>query len=520
MSSIPSVHLCFRSHPVQQTGYHETSLGENAWKEMPNVANETVAQSQEQVDGDRSLCFRSAVELASMIRLKQVSAREVMAAHLRQIERINPSVNAIVTLVADQAMEQAHRADESLAHGTLLGPFHGLPVAIKDLHDTKGIRTTYGSPIFRDFVPIQDAITVERIKKAGAICLGKTNTPEFGAGSQTFNEVFGRTLNPYDPTKTCGGSSGGAAVALACGMTPLADGSDMGGSLRNPAAFCNVVGLRPAPGRVPSRPRTSAWSTLSVDGPMGRSVADVAFFLSVLAGPDARSPISITESGSQFAEPLDSDPKGVRVAWAGDLGGVVFDPELRRVVDAQRAVFEALGCGVDDAEPNFKGADEAFKTLRAWQFEAGYAELMKTSRSSLKDTIIQEVERGAALTGPQVSRAETLKTQLYERARIFFEMYEFLVLPTTQVPPFDVRQPYVTEINGVPMGSYIDWMKSCYFISTLGNPAISVPCGFTEAGLPIGLQIVGRHQSEWRLLQIAHAFEQATGFGKRRPPLA
>jgi amidase len=484
------------------------------------VAEEHVAHQEGPEAGDRSLCFLSAVELARMIRLKQVSAREVMTAHLRQIERVNPSVNAIVTLVAEQAMEQAQRADEAVAHGTLLGPFHGLPVAIKDLHDTKGIRTTYGSPIFKDFVPIQDAITVERIKKAGAICLGKTNTPEFGAGSQTFNQVFGRTLNPYDPSKTCGGSSGGAAVALACGMVPLADGSDMGGSLRNPAAFCNVVGLRPEAGRVPSRPRTSAWSTLSVDGPMGRTVADVAFFLSVLAGPDPRSPISITEPGRQFAEPLDSDPKGVRVAWAGNLGGVAFDPELRRIVDEQRTTFETLGCRVDEAEPDFKGADEAFKTLRAWQFEAGFADLVKSSRPLIKDTIIQEVERGAALTGPQLGRAEMLKTQLYERARVFFETYEFLVLPTTQVPPFDVLQPYVTEINGETMGSYIDWMKSCYFISTVGNPAISVPCGFTQAGLPIGLQIVGRHQGERRLLQIAHAFEQATGFGKRRPPLA
>ncbi len=483
------------------------------------MADATLAHSPGQVDGDAALCFLSAVELASMIRSKTVSACEVTAAHLRQIERVNPSVNAIVTLVPEQAMEQASRADETLARGTLLGPLHGLPVAHKDLHDTAGLRTTYGSPLFRDWVPTEDAIIIERIKQAGAITLGKTNTPEFGAGSQTFNEVFGRTRNPYDPTKTCGGSSGGAAVALACGMVALADGSDMGGSLRNPAAFCNVVGLRPASGRVPTRPRISAWSTLSVDGPMGRTVADVAFFLSVIAGPDLRSPISIPEQGGQFAEPLDADPRGVRVAWAGDLGGVAFDPELRRVVNGQRTVFEALGCRVDDAEPDFRGADEAFKTLRAWQFEAGFAELVRTSRPLIKDTIIQEVERGAALTGPQLGRAEMLKTQLYERARIFFETYEFLVLPTTQVPPFDVLQPYVTEINGVPMESYIDWMKSCYFISIMGNPAISVPCGFTQVGLPIGLQIVGRHQSERRLLQIAHAFEQATGFGKRRPPL-
>ncbi|MGH2390926.1 MAG: amidase, partial [Chloroflexota bacterium] len=458
------------------------------------MADETIAQSHGQVDGDASLCFLNAVELATMIRSKTVSAREVTAAHLRRIERVNPSVNAIVTLVPEQAMEQARRADEALAHGTLLGPLHGLPVAHKDLHDTAGLRTTYGSPLFRDWVPTEDAIMIERIKKAGAITMGKTNTPEFGAGSQTFNEVFGRTLNPYDPTKTCGGSSGGAAVALACGMVPLADGSDRGGSLRNPAAFCNVVGLRPAPGRVPSRSRLSAWSTLAVEGPMGRTVADVAFLLSVIAGPDPRSPIAIAESGRRFAEPLDADVGGVRIAWAGDLGGVPFDPQVRQVIDEQRATFERLGCLVDEAEPDFRDADEVFKVLRAWHFEAQFADLVRTSRPSIKDTIIQEVERGAALTGAQVSRAEAKRTQLYERVRTFFETYEFLVLPTTQVPPFDVMQPYVTEINGRRMDTYIDWMKSCYFISNVGNPAISVPGGFTREGLPVGLQIVGRHQ--------------------------
>jgi amidase len=493
-----------------------------AWKESVCMAGKDDTRqegTQAWADGDAALCFLDATELARLIRLKQVSAREVVAAHLAQIERVNPAVNAIVTLVADQAMEEASRADESLAHGALLGPLHGLPVAHKDLHDTKGLRTTYGSPLFRDFVPVEDAMIVERIKRAGAITIGKTNTPEFGAGSQTFNTVFGKTLNPYDPTKTCGGSSGGAAVALACGMVPLADGSDMGGSLRNPASFCNVVGLRPAPGRVPSRSRINAWSTLAVDGPMGRTVADVAFFLSVIAGPDPRSPIAIAEPGDRFAAPLDCDPHGKRVAWAGDLGGVPFDSAVRRVVEAQRPVFAALGCTVEDAEPDFTGADEIFKVLRAWHFEANYADMVRVARQQIKDTVIEEVERGARLTGPQVSRAEARRTEIYHRVRGFFESYDFLVLPTTQVAPFDVQQPYVTAIEGQPMQSYIDWMRSCYFISTVGNPAISVPCGFTEDGLPVGLQIVGRHRDEWSILQLAHAFEQATGYGKRRPPV-
>ncbi len=244
------------------------------------------------------ICDKSAVELTRLIRAKHLSAREIVAAHLVRIERVNPTFNAIVTLVAQQAIDQAAAADAAFMRGDAVGPLHGLPVAHKDLQPTKGIRTTFGSPIFANFVPSEDSLLVDRIRGAGAICVGKTNTPEFGAGSQTFNPVFGPTLNPYDRTKTCGGSSGGAAVALATRLLPIADGSDMGGSLRNPASFCGVVGLRPSPGRVPIWPAVNAWSTLSVDGPMARSVADVALFLSAIAGPDARSPISLSEPGS------------------------------------------------------------------------------------------------------------------------------------------------------------------------------------------------------------------------------
>src|SRR5918999_370631 len=271
---------------------------------------------------DTELCFLTATELARRIRVKDLSAREVMAAHLAQIDRVNPQVNAIVTLLAEQAMEQAKRADEALARGEAIGPLHGLPIAHKDLVPTKGIRTTYGSRIFKDYVPDHDGLIVERLKNAGALTIGKTNTPEFGAGSQTFNEVFGATLNPYDTTKTCGGSSGGAATAVACRMLPIADGSDTGGSLRNPPAFCNVAGLRPSPGRVPAE--SGSWSPLSVQGPMARSVGDVALFLSAIAGPDSRSPLSIQEDGSRFLAPLDRSFKGARVAWWRGLGGIPF----------------------------------------------------------------------------------------------------------------------------------------------------------------------------------------------------
>jgi amidase len=463
------------------------------------------------------ICFMPAVELARRICATELSAEEVMTAHLAQIERVNPQVNAIVTLLPERALEGAQAADAALARGEAIGPLHGLPVAHKDLFPTSGIRTTSGSPIYHDFVPDHDALIVERLRRAGAITIGKTNTPEFGAGSQTFNPVFGATLNPYDTTKTCGGSSGGAAVALACGMLPIADGSDMGGSLRNPASFCNVVGLRPSPGRVPSWPDLGGWFTISVDGPMARTVQDVALMLSAIAGPDARSPIAIAEPGSLFARPLDRDFSGTRIAWSSDLGGLPVDPRVSAVIDGQRHVLEALGCLIEEKEPDFTDADEVFKTLRAWRFDLALGELLETHRDQLKDTVIWNIEAGRNLTGPQLGRAERLRTALYHRVREFMKTYEFLILPVSQVPPFDVHQPYVTEINGAQLETYIDWMRSCYYISVLGLPAIAVPCGFTPEGLPVGLQIVGRHQDDWGVLQLAHAFEQATEVWRRRP---
>ena len=460
------------------------------------------------------LCDLSAIELVARMRRKQVSAREVMTAHLARIERINPKVNAVVTLVAERAMADAARADERLARGEASGVLHGLPVAHKDLVDTAGIRTTRGSPFYRDNVPARDALIVTRIRAAGAITCGKTNTPEFGAGSQTFNSVFGATRNPYDVTKTCGGSSGGAAVALACGMVPIADGSDMGGSLRNPAAFCNVVGLRPSPGRVPGT--AGSWSPLSVSGPMARSVADVALFLSAMAGPDPVNPLSIAEDASQFRAPLGRDFKGVRVAWWRGLGGIPFEPEIRQIVDANRRVFEGLGCIVEEAEPDFAGVDEAFPALRFTGNYSQYAPLVREHPEWVKDTIKYEVAEAERISAAAIGRALARQTRMYDQSRQFFERYDYFVLPVTQVSPFDVTVPYPTQIAGTPMGTYIDWMRSCWYITFMSNPAISVPAGFTPAGLPVGIQIVGRHRGEWSLLQMAHAFEQATRHGNRR----
>src|SRR5262249_24613403 len=467
------------------------------------------------------ICFKDAVELARLIRERKVSCTEVMTASLSQIKRVNPKVNAICTFIGEEAaLRAAREADELIAKGNPPGPLHGFPHAVKDLALTAGIRTTYGSRIYKDFVPAQDELFVERLKAAGAIIIGKTNAPEFGAGSQTFNEVFGATLNPYALTKPCGGSSGGAAVALACGMVPLADGSDLGGSLRNPASFCNVVGFRPSPGRVPAYPAMLAWNTLSVEGPMARSVRDLAFLLSVMAGPDARAPISIEEPGSIFSRRLKRDFKGTRIAWSRNLGRYPVQPVVNEICDKARSTFTALGCHVEEGEPDFRDADEVFHTLRAWSYATRRAEDLKRNRHLMKDTVIWNIEQGLKLSGLDVSRAEAKRTQLFHRVREFMERYEFLVLPVSQVAPFPVKVDWVREINGVKMETYIDWMAMCYAITLTGLPAISVPCGFTPEGLPIGLQIVGRHHRDFDVLQLAFAFEQATQHGKVRPAAA
>jgi amidase len=479
------------------------------------VTSALTAQASSSTD-----CFTSAVEMAKLIRAKKLSAREALAMHLKQIERVNPKVNAIVTLVPEMAAEAAAKADEMQARGEKLGPLHGLPVAHKDLMETRGIRTTFGSLLYKDYIPTEDDLDVIRMRQAGAVIVGKTNTPEFGAGSQTFNKVFGATHNPYDLTKTCGGSSGGAAVALACGLVPVATGSDTGGSLRNPAAFCNVVGFRPSIGRVPYPSAAFAWSTLSTSGCLGRSVADLALGLSTIAGPDPRAPLSIHEPGELFARPLDRSFKGVRVAWFKDLGGVPFDPRVRTVVDGHRATFESLGCIVEQAEPDFAPAEISFRILRAWGSASAHSAQLREHPDAFKDTLKAEIEEGQRLSGADLARAETARAQIWRRFQAFLEKYEYFVLPTTQLPPFDINTPYPTEIAGVKFESYIDWMKCCWYISATGNPAASVPGGFTPEGLPVGVQIVGRDKADFSVLQMAHAFEHATGFGKKHPVIA
>ncbi|MEV4171428.1 amidase [Nonomuraea sp. NPDC049709] len=457
------------------------------------------------------LHYLTATELARLIRTRQVSAVEVLQAHLDRIEEVNPRVNAVVTLVAERAIEAAKAADAALSSGDRAGPLHGVPVAHKDLVDTAGIRTTYGSPLFADNVPDEDDLIVRRLRAAGAVTVGKTNTPEFGTGSHTVNEVFGATRNPYDLSKSAGGSSGGAAVALATGMVPLADGSDMGGSLRNPASFCNVVGLRPTPGRVPDPSDTAAWFTLAVPGPMARTVEDVTLMFGTIAGFDRRSPYSIKEV---FAPEPERGVAGLRVAWSPDLGGLPVDPRTAAVTATAPAVFERLGARVEQVEPDLTGAEDAFRTYRAWYYLLAHGD-----KSGLGPNTAWNVEQGRKVTGADLARAEVARSRLYQRMAAFFDTYDVLIAPVSQVPPFPVEHPHVSEINGRRLPDYLAWMRSAYWISVLHSPAASVPAGFTGDGLPVGVQIVGRPFEDARVLRVARAFEEATGHGLRRPPL-
>ncbi|MBB2912889.1 amidase [Streptosporangium becharense] len=460
--------------------------------------------------------YLTATEMLTLLRARQVSAVELLQAHLRRIEEVNPRVNAIVTLAAERALAEAAQADRDLARGRWRGPLHGLPVAHKDLADTAGIRTTYGSPLFADHVPASDAPLVRRMREAGAITVGKTNTPEFGTGSHTVNEIFGATRNPYDLSRSAGGSSGGAAAALATGMVPLADGSDMGGSLRNPASFCNVTGLRPTPGRVPSPSPTAAWFTLSVPGPMARSAQDLALLMSVISGFDPASPLSITEGGEVFAGPLEIDPAGLRIAWSPDLGGLPVDAETAEVTARAPAVLAGLGARVEPVELDLSDAEDAFRIYRAWYYALAYGEL---PQERLGANVRWNVERGREVTGADLARAERLRSGLYRRMHDFFGEYDFILAPVSQVPPFPVEAPYVSEINGEALPDYLAWMRSAYWVSVLHAPAASVPCGFTAGGLPVGVQIIGPPFADMRVLRLAHAFERATGHGSRRPPL-
>ncbi|MFF4607211.1 amidase [Streptomyces sp. NPDC001339] len=465
-----------------------------------------------------ALHYLDATDLAARLRRRDLSAREVVQAHLDRIEQVNPAINAIVTLDPEGALTAAAAADERLARGAPVPPLHGLPIAFKDTHLTRGMRTTFGSPLFADHIPDEDELLVDRLQRAGAIRLGKTNVPEFAVGSHTFNPVFGTTRNPYDTTRSAGGSSGGAAAALAAGLQPLADGSDMGGSLRNPASFCNVVGLRPTPGRVPAHPGRNLWDTLAVPGPMGRTVADTALLLSAMAGPDPRCPLSLETPGEAFAVSLDREPRGLRLAWSPDLGGFApCDPDVLAVLEPQLSVLEELGCHIDAACPDLTGADETFRTLRAHSFDLAFGDLLDSDRQAFKPSLVRNIEQGRRLSVSDLITATTIRSRLHLDAVGFFSRYDLLLAPVSQVTPFDAELEYPQAVAGRATETYLDWMRSAYLISVLGVPALSVPAGFTPDGLPVGLQFIGAPRADLAVLRAGHAYERATRHGRHRP---
>jgi len=467
------------------------------------------------------LCSLDATVLAGLLQSGAVSAENVMSAFLERIHQFNPRVNAICTLIdEDQAMAMARDADKRRSSGQPLGPLHGVPMACKDLVAVKGMRTTFGSRAMANNVPDYDHLVAERLRSAGALIIGKTNIPEFGAGSHTFNELFGTTNNPYSLDRTAGGSSGGAAAALAARMLPLADGSDMGGSLRNPAAFCNVVGLRPSMGRVPSWPTAMAWqSRLGIEGPMARNVDDLALLLSVLAGPDSRDPRSLNEPGSQFRTVDDIDPSELRIGYSADLGFLPLEPAVRSLFESAISDFHAMGCEISTDVPELNDAMDVFRTLRANFYAAMCGPMLEQHRDILKQTLVANTELGLKLSAQDLARADVTRTEIYQRMHRFFENHDALVLPSTQVMPFNKDNEWVEQINGTPMSDYLEWMTICCVVTVTDLPVISVPCGFDELGLPAGLQIVGRPGADLTVMKIAKAFMAKTRHGDREPLL-
>lgn len=469
---------------------------------------------------DVDLCFLPAAEMVSAVKKKKLSPVEIVDALLARIEKVNPKVNAYCTVVPEMAREAAKKAEAAVMRKGRLGPLHGVPVSIKDLTPTAGIRTTWGSKIFEHFVPDEDALVVQRLKSAGAIVMGKTNTPEFGAGGNTYNQVFGFTQNPWKPGYTCGGSSGGAAVALACGLGPLATGGDLGGSLRTPASFCGVVGFRTSAGLVPMYPSYLGWDPLAVEGPMARTVGDTALMLSVIAGQDDRSPISFpVETGKFISAVKRPKIKGLKVAWSPDLKVSPVDPEIHQLVAAAARQFTELGCEVEQAEPDFSGVRQVIHVTRGARMVALHGEKLEKWRAQMNPNLVWNIEQGLSLTVQQIAGAEKERSAIYHRSRQFLENYDLLLTPTVAVPPFPIEEDYPKEINGQKTTSYTDWFLLTYAITMTGLPAISVPCGWTAEGFPVGLQIVGRRLAENTVLKAAAAYEAIAPWKDKRPPV-
>ncbi len=465
----------------------------------------SVAMGSESVE----LCDLPATKQAAIFRNKEASARELLESHLRRIEQRNPEINAVVALDADLAQARAAELDDAIAGGESLGDLAGLVTAHKDLADTADFPTTYGSAAFADNRPTKDSLLVERMKQAGTIAVGKTNVPEFGTGSHTFNPVYGTTVNPYDSSRSAGGSSGGAAAALATGMVAVADGSDFGGSLRNPAAWNNVVGFRPSMGVVPTGGAGNAWHPMPIHGPMARNIDDLVLLLGVMAGSDSRDPIGWGHD--RIPPAIGPEPKPLRVAWSKDLGGLPFDGEVTAALAGLPALMEGMGWTVTEDEPSFESVDETFITLRAFSY-TGHADRLRPHYDVVKATVQDEIERGLQLSAHDVAKAFAQLNVLWQRGHAFFENYDLLVAPVTQVMPFPADQEYPSEVGGRPLKTYIEWMMSCCRITAFGLPALSLPAGFSN-GLPVGVQLIGRPHGDVDLLRAAKALESAISIG-------
>jgi amidase len=462
--------------------------------------------------------------LSAAIHSRRVSCVEVMHAYLDHIEDVNPRVNAIVAL-QDRAvlLSKSQERDTQLARGEWLGPLHGFPFAVKDLIPVRGIPMTMGSPILKNFVPLADSVMVERLRMTGAIFIGKTNTPELGLGSNTYNPVYGVTRNAYDQTRSAGGSSGGAAVALALRMLPIADGSDFGGSMRNPAGWNNVFGFRTSYGLVPADGRDVWLPSMGVLGPMARNVPDLAMLLSVQAGYDKRVPLSMDVGGAQFQGRLDRDFKNTRIAWAGDFNGrIPYEPGVLEVCQAALKNFEAIGCVVEEAHPEFPIDDvwSAWLRLRAWQTGGALLALYNdpAKRALLKPEAVYEVESGLKLSAFDITTASAVRTEWYHAVRRFFETYDYFIAPTAQLFPFEAELDWPKEIAGQKMKTYHEWMKGALPITMAGCPALAAPAGFNKQGLPIGIQIAAPNHAERSCLEFAHAYDLATNWVTKRPP--
>lgn len=465
----------------------------------------------------------SARELVTALRTRRISAREALAAHLARVEEVNPAINAIVTLDPEGAYERAAAADERAASGAELPLLHGLPLTHKDTAMVAGMRSTMGSPILADNVPLHDDLVIARLRAAGVVATGKSNVPEFGAGSHTFNEVFGTTTNPYAPTLSAGGSSGGVAAAVATGIQPIGDGSDMGGSLRIPGSFCNVAGLRPSYAVLPSPHVRDAWSWLGRTGGMARTVDDLALFMAAVAGPDPRVVPSAPALAADFAAldlTGDVDLTGLRIGWSPDFGiGIPVEPEVLAVLTPLLSHFEDAGAVVEEAVPNLREADAVFQATRATDFARALGEFVRTRADLVKPEVIWNVELGLSYTAAELIEVTAARTRLDAAVRRFFGSYDLLVTPGAQVLPFDASWRYPASVAGVESRTYLDWMRSACVLSATGLPVLALPAGFTSAGLPVGFQLAAYHYRDVDLLRWARAFEVRAGAVGRRPVL-